>query len=143
MADIGQDPADSFAILIDDTSPTIVYTPFGDTYSAPNLSAGWNPYFSESGFATNTAVGQEGQGTSFHVTSADGASMGLRWNGECPPYSPSSPIATPIPDTSSSGSSSSGSSSSAAMHALSVPHELWASMATAIAGIAVGAWTIL
>lgn len=58
-------------------------------------------------------------------------------------YSPSSAIATPIPDTSSSSGSSSSGSSSAALPALSVPHGMWASMVTSVAGIAVGAWTIL
>lgn len=77
----------SFAISIDDTSPTVLYTPFGDNYGVPNLTAGWSPYFSDSGFATDPAAGQQGDGTSFHVTSADGASLRLRWNGECAQYS--------------------------------------------------------
>ena len=89
MADIGLDSTsdESFAISIDDTSPTVLYEPFGDTYGVPNLTGGWNPYFSGSGLATDPATdpaaGQKGEGTSFHVTSADGASLGLRWNGEC------------------------------------------------------------
>ncbi|KAI0339912.1 hypothetical protein BDW22DRAFT_1399608 [Trametopsis cervina] len=72
----------SFRITIDDTSPTVVYAPFADTFSSPNLTAGWNPFFSDSGFAdTTSSDGQVGEGTSFHVTSGDGASLRIRWNG--------------------------------------------------------------
>lgn len=76
------DDSSSFAITIDDTSPTVVYSPFADTFAAPNLTAGWNPYFSDSGLATDPTIGQVGQGLSFHVTSADGASLAIRWNGK-------------------------------------------------------------
>lgn len=69
-------------ITIDDTSPTITYRPSADTFSGPNLTAGWNPFYSETGFTPNPVTG-EGMGTSLHVTSADGASLSLRWNGEC------------------------------------------------------------
>ena len=39
-------------LVVDDTSPEIVYSPFGDTFSTPDLLAGWNPYYSSSGFAS-------------------------------------------------------------------------------------------
>lgn len=64
---------------VDDTSPQISYFPFADTLSTPNLSAGWNPYFSLSGFAA--ALGESGNGTSHHITSLDGASLSIRWRG--------------------------------------------------------------
>ncbi|EKM54681.1 uncharacterized protein PHACADRAFT_210467 [Phanerochaete carnosa HHB-10118-sp] len=67
-------------ITIDDTSPTIAYAPFADTHGSPNLTAGWNPSYSETGFTPDPANG-EGVGTSLHVTSADGATLSLRWNG--------------------------------------------------------------
>lgn len=64
---------------VDDTSPTILYSPFGDTFSTPNLSAGWNPYFTLSGFAS--ALGDVGNGTSLHITSDNGASLLIQWQG--------------------------------------------------------------
>lgn len=68
--------------FVNDTSPAISYSPFGDTLSTPNASAGWNPYYSESGFAT--AQGVQGVGSSYHITSLDGASFTLAWIGEPP-----------------------------------------------------------
>ena len=56
-------------------------------------------------------------------------------------YAPSSPIATPIPDT-TDGTTSSG-SSSAALSTLSLPLGLWAGVGTFVAGTIMGAWTIL
>ena len=77
------DTDSSFVITIDDTSPTIVYSPFADTFAAPNLTAGWNPFFSVSGFLNQSGPAAEAEeGSTFHVTSADGASLGIRWNGE-------------------------------------------------------------
>lgn len=66
--------------VVDDTSPSISYLPFGDTLSLPDRSAGWNPFFSESGFAG--AQGVTGNGTSLHVTSHDGATLIVNWQGE-------------------------------------------------------------
>lgn len=65
-------------LSVDDTSPTIVYAPFGDTFGSPNLTAGWNPYF-DSGF--NAFPGQVGNGTSSHITSLDGAALSITWQG--------------------------------------------------------------
>ncbi|KAH6906365.1 hypothetical protein BKA70DRAFT_406931 [Coprinopsis sp. MPI-PUGE-AT-0042] len=65
--------------VVDDTSPSISYLPFGDTLSLPDRSAGWNPFFSESGFAD--AQGVTGNGTSLHVTSHDGAQLIVSWQG--------------------------------------------------------------
>lgn len=71
--------ADSTQLYVDDTSPCITYYPFGDTFGAPNTSAGWNPYYTGSGYAA--FQGQIGEGTSLHRTSLDGASFSLQWNG--------------------------------------------------------------
>ncbi|KAF4620281.1 hypothetical protein D9613_000204 [Agrocybe pediades] len=65
--------------VVDDTSPLISYSPFRDTLSVPNLGAGWNPYYNESGFASS--LGEVGNGTSLHITSLDGASLGFQWRG--------------------------------------------------------------
>jgi hypothetical protein len=67
---------------VDDTSPSISYSPFGDTFSHANLSAGWNPYFDLSGFALIASdPGEIGNGTSYHVTSLDGAVIAVQWKG--------------------------------------------------------------
>ena len=71
--------ADDIQFYVDDTSPTISYSPFGDTFSLPNLTAGWNPYFDGSNFPSTP--GQTGNGTSYHVTSRDGASLSVQWKG--------------------------------------------------------------
>jgi len=71
----------SFIISIDDTSPTIAYSPFADTFSEPSLATGWNPFFNNTGLADPSAGAQTGSGTSLHVTAANGASLGVRWNG--------------------------------------------------------------
>ncbi|KAK7473108.1 hypothetical protein VKT23_001208 [Stygiomarasmius scandens] len=71
--------ADIVQFDVDDTSPTIRYFPFGDTFSAPNFSAGWNPVFngaSPAGISLET-----GNSTSSHVTSLDGASIQVQWQG--------------------------------------------------------------
>ena len=70
-----------FVINIDDTSPTIAYSPFADSVTALNLTTGWLPFYSDSGFANESSTSQ-GEGATFHVTSADGASVEIRWNGE-------------------------------------------------------------
>ncbi|KAF5348482.1 hypothetical protein D9756_009662 [Leucocoprinus leucothites] len=63
----------SIQLSIDDTSPTLAYAPFGDTFTGhPNLSAGWNPYSIDNGF---------GIGESQHVTSRNGTSVTLEWHG--------------------------------------------------------------
>ena len=90
MAQPASPPAETdIVIAIDDTSPTIVYTPFADDPTGPNLTAGWNSFYSETGFTPDPVSGQ-GVGTSLHVTSADGASLSVRWNGEC--WAVSSPL---------------------------------------------------
>jgi len=66
-------------IWVDDTSPTITYYPFADTFGTPNVLAGWNPYYTDSGFAAYQ--GDLGVGTSLHRTSLDGASFSVQWNG--------------------------------------------------------------
>jgi hypothetical protein len=71
--------ADNVQFYVDDTSPSIFYSPFRDTFSLPNLTAGWNPYFDLSSFATDP--GEIGNGTSYHVTSLDGATIAVQWKG--------------------------------------------------------------
>ncbi|KAJ7594543.1 hypothetical protein C8J56DRAFT_927001 [Mycena floridula] len=66
-------------IHVQDTSPTLTYFPFGDTFSTVDLQAGWNPYFTGSGFVTTP--GQVGQGTSAHITSKDEASVSVVFTG--------------------------------------------------------------
>ncbi|GLB36973.1 hypothetical protein LshimejAT787_0400240 [Lyophyllum shimeji] len=65
--------------VVDDTSPMISYSPLGDTFSTVNLTAGWNPYFSGSGFVK--AIGETGQGTSLHTTFRDEAALSITWTG--------------------------------------------------------------
>ncbi|KAJ6625847.1 hypothetical protein B0H10DRAFT_1782428 [Mycena sp. CBHHK59/15] len=65
---------------VDDSSPNVEYSPFGDTLSSPNLSAGWNPYWDSPGFSSAT-TGATGSGTSLHITSLDGASLQIQWTG--------------------------------------------------------------
>ncbi|TFY75109.1 hypothetical protein EWM64_g8903 [Hericium alpestre] len=71
--------AHSLQLLIDDTSPALFYYPFSDTLGFPDLAAGWNPYFTDSGFAVT--LGEVGNGTSFHTTSCDGAAFSVQWFG--------------------------------------------------------------
>ena len=71
--------ADSFSLVVNDTSPTLNFFPFSDTLSIPDLFAGWNPCFTSS--ACSTFPGQQGNGTSSHVTSLDGAAFSVQWWG--------------------------------------------------------------
>lgn len=79
--------ADNFlSIHVDDTSPAVAYAPFADTFGEPDLSAGWNPYYSVSGYAAS--LGRLGEGTSTHRTSLDGASLSIQWAGTRQRFSP-------------------------------------------------------
>ncbi|KIM75935.1 hypothetical protein PILCRDRAFT_826769 [Piloderma croceum F 1598] len=71
--------ANPLQIYIDDTSPSIAYYPFADTFGPPDLLAGWNPYYTNSGYAAYQ--GQIGEGASLHRTSLDGASFSIQWSG--------------------------------------------------------------
>lgn len=79
------DPA--FSLTIDDTSPLVLYSPFPDTFSQPQTGQGWNPYYTRSGFASiDSGAGSPissaiGNGTSLHITAADGAALQITWNG--------------------------------------------------------------
>lgn len=70
---------------VDDTSPVIAYLPFADTITnpnpppTPNLTAGWNPYIVNFGFATSPGLSAPGQ--TQHITSRDNASLTLLWHG--------------------------------------------------------------
>ena len=76
-----------FPLTIDDTSPLVLFTPFADTFSQPQTSQGWNPYYTGTGFATvDSGAGSPvdsaiGNGTSLHITAADGAALQITWNG--------------------------------------------------------------
>lgn len=73
--------AETFQIVIDDTSPCLSYFPFSDTLDGtPDLAAGWNPYFTDSGFPST--LGAQGNGSSLHLTSLDGAAFSFNWTGE-------------------------------------------------------------
>ncbi|KAJ7187930.1 hypothetical protein C8R46DRAFT_1205155 [Mycena filopes] len=65
---------------VDDSSPVIIYHPFGDTFGAPQLSSGWNPHWDDPGFSSATP-GSTGSGTSLHITSFDTASFQIQWKG--------------------------------------------------------------
>lgn len=71
--------AQTFQVLIDDTSPSLSYFPFADTFATPDLTAGWNPYYTNSGFPSSP--GAQGNGTSLHLTSHDGAVFSFNWTG--------------------------------------------------------------
>ncbi|KAJ6594210.1 hypothetical protein B0H19DRAFT_1246903 [Mycena capillaripes] len=65
---------------VDDSSPTVIYAPFGDTFSTPDLSAGWNPHWQDLGFSS-AILGSTGSGTSLHITAFNGASLQIQWKG--------------------------------------------------------------
>ena len=75
-----------FTLTLDDNSPTVAYAPFRDTFGAPNLTAGWNPYYTGSGFSSgsnsSSVVSNIGNGTSLHLTACDAAQVAIQWNGE-------------------------------------------------------------
>ncbi|KAF9446217.1 hypothetical protein P691DRAFT_674052 [Macrolepiota fuliginosa MF-IS2] len=71
--------ANTVQFSVDDTSPAVAYSPFADTFTFPDLSAGWNPYFVGTGFLTNP--GQTGNGLSQHITSRNNASVSISWHG--------------------------------------------------------------
>jgi hypothetical protein len=66
--------------MVDDSSPTVSYAPFGDTFSSPDLSSGWNPHWDDPGFSSQHP-GAIGSGTSLHITSLDSASLRIQWKG--------------------------------------------------------------
>ncbi|KAJ7072042.1 hypothetical protein C8F01DRAFT_1243129 [Mycena amicta] len=65
---------------VNNTSPAFTYFPRGDTFSAPNLSAGWNPHWDVPGFSSAN-IGATGSGSSSQITARDGASFQLQWKG--------------------------------------------------------------
>ncbi|KAF9073618.1 hypothetical protein BDP27DRAFT_1260199 [Rhodocollybia butyracea] len=65
---------------VDDTSPTIHYSPFSDTAGPPNFTAGWNPLFNQTSFGGAPLLVQNSSST-VHVTSLNNASFSLQWNG--------------------------------------------------------------
>lgn len=73
---------DLFNITIDDTSPTIVYTPAADTFGSADIINSWNPSFNGTNFASPSTLGMTGQGQSFHITARDGATFNIKWNGK-------------------------------------------------------------
>lgn len=87
MADTASssDEGNSFDVTIDDTSPTIVYSPFNDGLDASTSADGWiSCYASASTSLCNPSGGSdETNATTLHFTTTDGASLALDWNGEC------------------------------------------------------------
>lgn len=73
--------ATTLGIVLDDTSPTVQYYPYGDTFGEPNLLGGWNPYYTGTGFAPSASASQPGEGTSWHLTAYDGATISLSFYG--------------------------------------------------------------
>ncbi|KAJ4483823.1 hypothetical protein J3R30DRAFT_3698737 [Lentinula aciculospora] len=69
----------ALALDVDDTSPTILYFPFGDSFSIPNFTAGWNPLFNQTSFGG--APLEVENSTSVHITSRNNASFSLNWKG--------------------------------------------------------------
>ncbi|KAJ4493763.1 hypothetical protein C8J55DRAFT_485130 [Lentinula edodes] len=65
--------------VVDDTSPTILYFPFGDTLSIPNFTAGWNPLFNQTSFG-GVPLEVENS-TTVHITSLNNASFSYKWKG--------------------------------------------------------------
>lgn len=68
----------TFQLGIDDTSPTITYSPSSENSTSSGSLAGWIPSYS---LSSSQASGQLGNGTSFHVTSVDAATLSLTWSG--------------------------------------------------------------
>lgn len=63
---------------VDDTSPTISYSPSTST-SSTNPNNGWTPCFTLSG--CDTTSGMIPNGTSYYITADDNASFTLTWQG--------------------------------------------------------------
>ncbi|KAI9067273.1 hypothetical protein FKP32DRAFT_1609454 [Trametes sanguinea] len=78
-----------FPLAIDDTSPLVLYSPFRDTFTGtPAITAGWNSFDTASGFANSPSgpgapIGPTVvNGTSLHLTAADGAALQIDWHGK-------------------------------------------------------------
>nr|GAT58542.1 predicted protein [Mycena chlorophos] len=65
---------------VNDTSPTIFYSPIGDPLGQPDLDGGWAPHWTVPGFSS-ASIGAVGSGLSSHLTSLDGASLSLSFSG--------------------------------------------------------------
>ncbi|EGO26055.1 hypothetical protein SERLADRAFT_437789 [Serpula lacrymans var. lacrymans S7.9] len=70
---------DSLLFFVDDDSPSLAYYPQTDYSPEPDYSAAWSLLYSLSGSAS--APGQIGNGSSYHITSLDGATLQIQWNG--------------------------------------------------------------
>ncbi|KAL5495044.1 hypothetical protein ACEPAI_506 [Sanghuangporus weigelae] len=67
----------SWNYMLDDTSPVFRYKPYADGIG---VSRGWQAWYSGSGFLSNPGEGP-GEGSSYHVTSLNGASVQLSFFG--------------------------------------------------------------
>jgi len=74
----------AFQLGIDNTSPTITYFPFFPNTVALNVTAGWTPYYTNSGFPSTS--GLVGNGTSLQISSKNGSFLSITWFG-APPFS--------------------------------------------------------
>ncbi|KAG7098489.1 hypothetical protein E1B28_000433 [Marasmius oreades] len=71
--------ADEDTIVVDDTSPTILYFPFADTSGTPDFTAGWNPLFNSTSLG-GAPLNVENS-TTVHVTSRNDASFLINFQG--------------------------------------------------------------
>ncbi|KAI0074664.1 hypothetical protein K474DRAFT_1699576 [Panus rudis PR-1116 ss-1] len=77
--DPSNDTANDFIIIIDDTSPTLSYSPSSVPLEGGSFITGW-----QSTTAAALPLPDGGQGdiaTSLHITASDGASVTVHWNG--------------------------------------------------------------
>jgi len=72
----------AFQLGIDNTSPTITYFPFSPNTVALNATAGWTPYYTNSGFPST--LGLVGDGTSSQISSKNGSFFSVTWFGASP-----------------------------------------------------------
>ena len=83
MADLASSSeGSSFNITIDDTSPTIQYSQPAASQDVSGIVSGWVECLS--GFGAPSCNGEGGaNGTTLHATSANRATLGIEWVGEC------------------------------------------------------------
>ena len=72
----------AFQLGIDNASPTISYFPFFPNTVALNATAGWTPYYTNSGFPSTS--GLVGDGTRLQISSKNGSFLSVTWFGASP-----------------------------------------------------------
>ena len=87
----------AFQLGIDNTSPTITYSPFTPNTIARNATSGWTPYYTNIGFPLIS--GRVGDGTSLQISSQNGSFFSITWSGASPFSSPQASLQIPhVPD---------------------------------------------